>query len=204
MPKIGKIVRAVFEKNDTSIKKERNYGDDLIGPFPCGGPKWDVDRRFFWLYIHVTCLQLHWFFKIFYEKFYDLYEKMDPDLHEEALQRLCFVCGDIITKGKLYDVDFYREMLCKGLKCDTVCSVPGITPSSFCAKCYSTVQSVATGKATRTGRTLIEWVVQSICARKHRDPGKNYNTRFFTFTVFLDPSGSQKKKSTKIDRRDFS
>ena len=36
--------------------------------------------------------------------------------------------------------------------CAAVGSKPGITPSSFCAKCYSTVQSVATGKATRTGR----------------------------------------------------
>ena len=42
---------------------------------------------------------------------------MDSGLHDEALQRLCFVCRDIITKGKLYDVDFYLEMLCKGLKC---------------------------------------------------------------------------------------
>ena len=81
----------------------------------------------------------------------------DVGLHEEALQRLCFVCGDLITKGKLYDVDFYSEMLCKGLKCSTIFSIPGVTPASFCAKCYSTVQSAATGVTIRTGRTLIEW-----------------------------------------------
>ena len=40
-------------------------------------------------------------------------------------------------------------------------------------------------------------------SQSKNDPGKNYNTRFFTFTVFLDPSGTQKKNPTKIDRRDF-
>ena len=62
-----------------------------------------------------------------------------------------------MRKGKLYDVDFYREMLCKGLKCDAVCSVPGITPSSFFAKFHLTVKNVATGASARTGRTVIEW-----------------------------------------------
>ena len=105
---------------------------------------------------HTTCLLIN--FQIFYEILtHRFHEKMDSGLNEEALQPLCFVCGDIIRKGKLYGVDFYREMLCKGLKCYTVCSIPGITPSSFCAKCYSTVQNVATGKNVRTGRTLIEW-----------------------------------------------
>ena len=81
----------------------------------------------------------------------------DSDLHAEALRRLCFVCGDLISKGKFYDVELYKAMLCKGLKCSTISSKPGISPSSFCAKCYSTVQGSATGRVIRTGRTLIEW-----------------------------------------------
>ena len=42
-----KILRAVFEKNNSLIII--NYGDDLIGPLPYGGPKWAfgmADTRF--------------------------------------------------------------------------------------------------------------------------------------------------------------
>ena len=45
------------------------------------------------------------------------------DTHEEALSRLCFVCAEIITETKRYDVEKHVEFLFVGL------SSPGFSPS---------------------------------------------------------------------------
>ena len=77
-------------------------------------------------------------------------------LHEEALDRLCFVCGEIITQEKFYEVEEYIELLSKGLKCELF-TMPGVTPSHFCRKCHSAVTSVATGLSIQSARKLLDW-----------------------------------------------
>lgn len=106
--------------------------------------------------------------------------KQYADLHEEALERLCFVCGELVPPDRcVYDVNENIDLLCKGLKCATIFSMPGITPSHFCAKCFSAMNHVANGTTVQTKRTLIDWEECrsgcSTCARltkRRQSPGR--------------------------------
>ena len=83
--------------------------------------------------------------------------KQYANLHAEALERLCFVCGELVTPGCLYSVDKFIDVLCEGLKCESIFSMPGVTPCHFCRKYYSAMKHVATGRTIQTGRAMIDW-----------------------------------------------
>ena len=78
------------------------------------------------------------------------------DLHEEALERLCFVCGELM-KGVNYKVEDYIALLGRALRCPDIFTIPGVTPHNFCKKCSSALRLVDLGKTIETTRTLLEW-----------------------------------------------
>ena len=85
-------------------------------------------------------------------------KKIYVDSHEEALDRLCFVCGELCGK-RFYLVGKYLDFLSRGLKCAALFEIPGITPINFCQKCYLGVLSVTSGRAIHCARLrLLKWV----------------------------------------------
>ena len=78
--------------------------------------------------------------------------------HQEAMFRLCFVCGEIVDeKDQTYEVEKYLTMLTRTLKSPSIFSIPEVTPSRFCNKCYSTLTHVDRGNTLVSNRKLIDW-----------------------------------------------
>ena len=82
--------------------------------------------------------------------------KYTADVHEEAIQRLCFVCGDLIN-GQMYEVDNNIPLLGRALKCPELFSIPGVTPQNFCLKCYAYMIHLDRGETLKSSISLIEW-----------------------------------------------
>ena len=82
--------------------------------------------------------------------------KLCTDLHEEAMNRLCFVCTDII-KGQHISVEENKELLSRALSTPGLFLLPGITPYYYCKKCSSAVKRAARGESIRSTRELQEW-----------------------------------------------
>ena len=81
--------------------------------------------------------------------------------HEEALHRLCFVCGELLVTGsRFYVVEKHLELLSGGLKCPSVEIIPCVTPHNFCRNCFAAVSRVKSGKSVKSARTenVIGWV----------------------------------------------
>ena len=92
--------------------------------------------------------------------------------HEEALCRLCFVCGELLTGAVVCSVEEkHLEYLSQGLKCPALAMIPGVTPNNFCRKCFSSLSHVVKGHSVKCTRAehLIDWVECSsdcsTCAR---------------------------------------
>ena len=83
---------------------------------------------------------------------------MFGSMHEEALARLCFVCGSLLKDSLHYEVDTHLELISVGLNIPCVTSIPGVTPSNFCYNCHQSFRHVAGGTTVKTTRTLHEWV----------------------------------------------
>ena len=80
--------------------------------------------------------------------------------HEEALARLCFVCGEIIKETIFYEVEKNLDLLSAGLKCPDLFSIPDVTPLHFCRKCQrvlTNVRDARNGGIVKSGRTLLDW-----------------------------------------------
>lgn len=77
--------------------------------------------------------------------------------HDEALSRLCFVCGEIIKETFFYAVDEHLDLLAAALNCPSLFSIPDVTPLNFCKKCHLALSMVKNGGTVKTGRTLLEW-----------------------------------------------
>ena len=53
--------------------------------------------------------------------------------HEEALNRLCFVCANVINLDVYYyKVENSLDLLGVGLKCPGIFSIPRVTPYHIC------------------------------------------------------------------------
>ena len=81
---------------------------------------------------------------------------VDTDFHNQAMQRLCFVCTGLI-KGQHFNVDECADLLRRGLKVPELFVIPGVTPYHFCKNCHRTVQLAASGNSIRSTRSLQEW-----------------------------------------------
>ena len=77
--------------------------------------------------------------------------------HDEALSRLCFVCGEIIKETFYYDVEKHLDLLSAGLKCPDLFSIPDVTPLHFCKKCHVALSRANNGGTVKTARTLLDW-----------------------------------------------
>ena len=89
---------------------------------------------------------------------YTMTKKKYVNLHEEALDRLCFVCGELISGARFYVVERYLDFLSRGLTCPSLFSIPDITPYNFCRKCHSSLSLVISGKTVQCSRArLIDW-----------------------------------------------
>ena len=80
----------------------------------------------------------------------------DEGFHEEAMNRLCFVCTDII-KGQHLSVEENKELLCRGLSSPEFLLTPGITPYYYCKRCSAAVKRAARGETIRSTREPQEW-----------------------------------------------
>jgi hypothetical protein len=80
----------------------------------------------------------------------------ETDLHEEAMNRLCFVCTDLI-KGQHFAVEENEDLLARGLRTPGLFLMPGITPYYYCFKCSVAVKRAASGASIKSTRTLQEW-----------------------------------------------
>ena len=80
----------------------------------------------------------------------------DTDFHNEAMQRLCFVCTELI-KGQHFNVDECADLLRRGLKVPELFVIPGVTPYHVCKNCHRTVELAASGDSITSTRSLQEW-----------------------------------------------
>ena len=78
--------------------------------------------------------------------------------HEEALDRLCFVCGEIIKDNRSYTVEKNLDLLGKALNCRDIFTIPDVTPTHLCKKCHLTLSKVSRGEIVITGRQLLDWM----------------------------------------------
>ena len=77
-------------------------------------------------------------------------------MHDEALSRLCFVCGEIMN-GTFYDVEKNLKLLRSGLRSPDFSPIPGETPLNYCKKCDFVLRTFVSGKSVQTGRKLLDW-----------------------------------------------
>ena len=82
---------------------------------------------------------------------------MFSSTHDEALSRLCFVCGDLIKDSISYEVETHLELIRVGLNNSSVESVTNVTPRNFCKNCRASFCHVVGGTTARTTRILREW-----------------------------------------------
>ena len=110
--------------------------------------------------------------------------------HEEALDRLCFVCGELLTGAVLCSVAKHLQYLSQGLKRQSLAIAPGVTPHNFCRKCFSSLSHVVKGRAVKCTRAenFIDWVECSspcsTCARlkKMKIPKRKRKVSIFLST----------------------
>ena len=76
--------------------------------------------------------------------------------HEEALDRLCFVCGEIVKDNRSYTVEKNLDLLGKALNCPEIFTIPDVTPTYICKKCHLTLSKVNRGETVITGRKLMD------------------------------------------------
>ena len=86
-------------------------------------------------------------------------QKSFNNAHEEALARLCFVCGDFIKKSlKCYMVESNLELIRAGLNSPGISCIPDVTPYHFCKNCYRSLCHITGGTRVQTLRSqLLEW-----------------------------------------------
>ena len=78
--------------------------------------------------------------------------------HEEALARLCFVCGTIMKETfRHYDVKKNLDIIRSGLKITEFSPVSGTTPLHFCSKCHFNLRNLTEGKTIQTSLTMLSW-----------------------------------------------
>ena len=77
---------------------------------------------------------------------------------EEALDRLCLLCGEIIKDNRSYTVEKNLDLLGKALNCPDIFSIPDVTPTHLCKKCHLTLSKVNRGEIVITGRQLLDWM----------------------------------------------
>ena len=111
--------------------------------------------------------------------------------HEEALDRLCFVCGEIIKDNRSYTVEKNLDLLGKALNCPDIFTIPDVTPTNLCKKCHLTLSKVSRGEIVITGRQLLDWMECgpscSTCALllKRKEGGSRKKVSMFQSGYFL-------------------
>lgn len=83
--------------------------------------------------------------------------KLYENTREEALVRLCFVCGTIIKDVYYHDVEKNLDLIRSGLKNPDFFPVPGTTPQHFCQKCHLHLRNLTEEKTIQTSLTLLNW-----------------------------------------------
>ena len=84
--------------------------------------------------------------------------KLYKSIHEEALDRLCFVCGEMINLEKyFYDVEKSLDLIGVALKCPDIFTMPGVTPHHICQTCYTTLQRLKNGDILKSSKQLLDW-----------------------------------------------
>ena len=86
-------------------------------------------------------------------KMSNVYESM----HEEALSRLCCVCGTIIKETFHYDVEKNLDLIRCGLNKPEFYPVLGATPWHFCKNCHLILRKLTEGKMIQTSLAMLNW-----------------------------------------------
>ena len=80
----------------------------------------------------------------------------ENDLHDEAMNRLCFVCTNIIT-GRQKTVEQNSDFITRALKVPEIEILPGITPLNYCKKCDDALKRVISGRSNISTRQIQVW-----------------------------------------------
>ena len=82
-----------------------------------------------------------------------------PDLHQEALIRLCFACARVFKpKERRHEVEKNLDMISKAFDFRSgIFTIDGVTPISLCNSCHLYLRKVSSGKIICAGRKLIDW-----------------------------------------------
>ena len=85
--------------------------------------------------------------------------KVNESTHDEALARLCSVCGTIMKETlQQYDVNKNLDLIRSGLNIPEFSPVLGTTPWSFCSKCHLSLRNLTEGKTLQTSlTTMLNW-----------------------------------------------
>ena len=97
--------------------------------------------------------------------------------HEEALSRLCFICGMIIKNKYRHDVVKNLDLIRSGLKNPNFIPESGVTPRNFCHKCHSSLRDLAFGKIVRSSATLLDWLACGVDCKTCSFLSKRKSTR---------------------------
>lgn len=118
--------------------------------------------------------------------------KSFESVHAEALARLCFVCAEIIKDSRNREVEKNLELLGKTLNCPEIFTIPDVTPTFICQKCYLSLSQVKLGKIVQTSRQLLDWeecgancaTCKLLLKRKEGGSRKNVSTNHFLMVFF--------------------
>ena len=82
--------------------------------------------------------------------------KFTGTIHDEAMDRLCFLCADLIKDDKWYDVEEHLQMICRVLN-RSIFTLPGLTPDHFCKNCLRKLRHSDNGRNATTSLKVLEW-----------------------------------------------
>ena len=86
--------------------------------------------------------------------------KQYASTHEEALDRMCYVCGELIPDKMLrHDVVENLDKIGIALKCTGLAFIPNVTPPQFCHNCHLRLEKVIKGLTVKTDRRFQNWEV---------------------------------------------
>jgi hypothetical protein len=81
--------------------------------------------------------------------------------HEEAMQRLCMICGELLTGRVNYFVYKYIDKIKTFFNLQELVLIENVHPKGFCNKCYSAISIYSVkneaGKPFHHSKTFVDW-----------------------------------------------
>ena len=77
--------------------------------------------------------------------------------HEEAMNRLCRICGTLITDKIFYNVTKNKMLIINGLKSENLEMVENVHPTKYCRKCHLALKNREKDQSYYMSLELMIW-----------------------------------------------